>query len=92
MTKIIISVERLKKEVLDVELEIKDGDNVENMIEKFKEEYTDGKYHNSFDDYGPKDCDVCFQQLTVYDEQHSTIYIESLDPIPEKGTMKKKKF
>lgn len=92
MSKIIISVERLKKEVLDIEFNVAEGDNVDNIIEKFKEEYKDGKYHNQFDDYGSKDCDVCFQQLTVSDDQYNTLYIENLDPTPEKGSIKKKKI
>lgn len=91
MTKIIINVERLKKEVLDVEIELKDGETVESVIEKFKDDYKEGLYHSQFDDYGAKDCDVCFQNMKVYNEDYSTLHLENLDPIPEKETLNTKK-
>ena len=92
MGKIIVNIERLKKEVLDVELEIKEGETLQTTIEKFKEQYKNGDYHTQFDDYGPFDCDVCFQRLSVFDDGYSKeIYSENLDSIPTKNTTKKVK-
>lgn len=91
MAKININVERLKKEVLDIDVEIKDGETVSSVVEQFKKDYENGKYHNQFDDYGSQNCDVCFQNLSVYDEDFNNIYLENLDPLPDRENSKKRK-
>lgn len=91
MSKVIIMVERLKKEILDVEIEVKEGENLQTVVEQFKKKYEGGQYHSQFDDYGPKDCNVCSQELNVYDQDLNVLYSENLDPIPNKETTKKRK-
>ena len=94
MTKVIIFVERLKREVFEQEVEIKEGETLDEVVENFIEDYHDGKFHYEFEDYGLEDADLYQQNLSVYDENYDNLLLgKNLDPTPENDhRVKLKKF
>ena len=94
MTKIIIFVERLKREVFEKEIELEEGQTIEQAVENFTEEYHNGDYHYEFEDYGLEDADLYQQNLSVYDENYDNLLLgKNLDPTPENDhRVKLKKF